>query len=87
VALIVRPGRRLVGLVALLVALTVVQAALPSLQSMVPALAALHVVNAAALLGLAGLIARGAGQQFAERNTDQPLAVARSPVQPTTISR
>jgi len=85
VALVVRLGRRLTGLVALLVALMIVQAALPSLQSIVPALAALHVVNAAVLLGLAGPIARG--QQPVSRKSVEMLAVAGSPVQPTTISR
>ncbi len=62
-----RRGRRYVGLVALLTALTIVQAALPSLQSSAPALAALHVVNAAVLLGLAGVIARMARLPAAER--------------------
>jgi hypothetical protein len=57
-ALVARPGWRLVGLVALLAGLTLVQAALPSLRAVLPALAALHVVNAAVLLGLAGPIAR-----------------------------
>jgi len=79
VALIARPGRRLLGLVGLLVVLTIVQAALPSLRAAVPALAALHVVNAAALLALAGPIARMAGQQSAERAAAyERLAVAGS---------
>jgi hypothetical protein len=77
-ALIARPGRRLVGMVALLTALTIVQAALPSLRSAVPALAALHVVNAAVLLGLAGTIARTAGEQPAERAAPEELVAAGS---------
>jgi hypothetical protein len=78
--LIARPGRRLLGLTALLAGLTIVQAALPSLQPVVSALAALHVVNAAVLLGLAGSIARMAGQQPAEEKqaVEEKLAVARS---------
>jgi asparagine N-glycosylation enzyme membrane subunit Stt3 len=77
-ALIVRPGRRLLGLVALLTALTIVQAALPSLRPVVPALAALHVVNAAILLALAGPIARMTGRQSAEHSAREQLAVAGS---------
>ena len=78
--LIARPGRRLLGLTALLAGLTIVQAALPSLQPVVPALAALHVVNAAVLLGLAGPIARMTGQQPAQEKqaVAEKLAVARS---------
>jgi hypothetical protein len=57
-ALVARPGRRAVGLVALLVALTVVQVALPSLRTDLPWVAALHAVNAVALLGVAAAVAR-----------------------------
>src|SRR6516165_2702185 len=49
VALIARPGRRVVGLAAVLVALAILQMLLPSLRSGLPWVAALHVVNAAAL--------------------------------------
>jgi hypothetical protein len=76
-ALIARPGRRLVGMSALLAVLMVLQAALPSLRSVVPALAALHVVNAAVLLGLAGPIARMAGQRV-ERAASEEFAMAAS---------
>ena len=76
-ALIARPGRRLVGMTALLAVLTVLQAALPSLRPVVPALAALHVVNAAVLLGLAGPIARMAGQHVAG-SAPEALAMAGS---------
>jgi hypothetical protein len=51
-------GRRLVGLSALLVVLTIVQATLPSLRSSVPLVAALHPVNALALMGLSAAIVR-----------------------------
>ncbi|HEY2596394.1 MAG TPA: DUF6220 domain-containing protein [Chloroflexota bacterium] len=79
-ALIARPGRRLLGMVALLAGLTIVQAALPSLQPVLPALAALHTVNAAVLLGLAAPIARMSGQQPAGEKlaAEEKLAVARS---------
>src|SRR5262249_39000456 len=45
------PGRRSLGPIALLVALTLVQVSLPQLQPVAPWLAALHVVNAAVLVG------------------------------------
>jgi hypothetical protein len=50
-------GRRLIGLSALLVVLTVVQVMLPSLRFSLPFVAALHVVNALALLGVSAAIA------------------------------
>ncbi len=52
------PGRRLIGLSALLLVLVVVQALLPSLRASVPWLAALHPVNALALMGVAAAIIR-----------------------------
>jgi hypothetical protein len=57
-ALVARPGRRVVGLTALLAVLTVVQVLLPSLRTGLPSVAALHVINAAVLLAVAGGIAR-----------------------------
>jgi hypothetical protein len=51
-------GRRLVALAALLVVLTIVQATLPSLRSSVPLVAALHPLNALALMGLSAAIVR-----------------------------
>jgi len=57
VALMARPGRRTVVLAATLTVLTIVQLSLPSLRSGLPWLAALHVVNAAALLLVAVSIA------------------------------
>jgi hypothetical protein len=56
--LIARPGRRVVGLAALLTVLVVVQVMLPSLRTGLPAVAALHAVNALALLGVTATIAR-----------------------------
>ncbi len=57
-ALAGRLGSRLIGLSALLVVLTVVQVMLPSLRFSLPFVAALHVVNALALLGVSGAITR-----------------------------
>lgn len=57
-ALITRAGRRVIGLAAVLTALVVVQLVLPSLRSGVPWVAALHVVNAVALVGVSINIAR-----------------------------
>lgn len=51
-------GRRSIGLSALLLVLVVVQALLPSLRGSVPWLAALHPVNALALMGAAAAIGR-----------------------------
>jgi hypothetical protein len=51
-------GRRAIGLSALLLVLIVVQALLPSLRSSVPWLAALHPVNALALMGVTAAIGR-----------------------------
>jgi Family of unknown function (DUF6220) len=62
VALIARPGRRVVGLAVVLVALTILQMLLPSLSSGLPWVAALHVVNAAALATVTVNIARAVGQ-------------------------
>jgi hypothetical protein len=51
-------GRRLIGLSALLVVLTIIQVMLPSLRFSFPFVAALHVVNALALLGVSAAVAR-----------------------------
>jgi Family of unknown function (DUF6220) len=58
VALIARPGRRVVGLAVALTALTIVQVLLPSLRTGLPWVAALHVVNAVALASVTVSIAR-----------------------------
>jgi hypothetical protein len=69
-ALAGRLGRRLIGLSALLVVLTVVQVMLPSLRSSVPLVAALHVVNALALLGVSAAIAlQGRAEALAQGRT------------------
>src|SRR5262249_9194533 len=52
-------GRRAIGLSVLLLVLVAVQAVLPSLRASVPSLAALHPVNALALIGVAVAIGRG----------------------------
>jgi succinate dehydrogenase/fumarate reductase cytochrome b subunit len=57
-ALVARLARRVVGLAALLAALTVVQILLPSLRTGLPWVAALHAVNAVALSLQAAAIAR-----------------------------
>ena len=57
VALLARPGRRIVGLAAVLTALAIVQVVLPSLRSALPFVAALHAVNAVFLVALAIRIA------------------------------
>jgi hypothetical protein len=57
-ALAGRLGRLLIGMSALLVVLIILQAALPSLRSSVPMVAALHPVNAVALLGISAAIGR-----------------------------
>jgi hypothetical protein len=61
VALIARPGRRVVGLSLLLAGLTLLQFLLPSLRGSVPWMAALHTINALALLGVTTVIAISAG--------------------------
>jgi hypothetical protein len=53
-----RLGGRTIGLSALLLVLFVVQALLPSLRANLPWLAALHPLNALALMGVTGVIAR-----------------------------
>ena len=62
VALVARPGRRLVGLTALLAGLTVVQVLLPSLRTGLPWAAALHVLVAIGIAAQATAIARAPGR-------------------------
>lgn len=52
-------GRRLIGLSVLLVILTTVQVNLPHLRASIPWAAALHPVNALAMVGVTVLMARG----------------------------
>ena len=74
-ALIARPGRRVVGMVAALTALAVVQILLPSLRSGLPWVAALHALNAVALLWLAVSIARAPRQVVAASRPRERLLV------------
>jgi hypothetical protein len=62
VALIARPGRRVVGLAAVLTVLTILQVLLPSLRSGLPWVAAVHAVNAVALASVTVGIARASAQ-------------------------
>ena len=57
-ALIGRLGRKLIGFSLVLVLLTIVQMALPSLRGNVPWIAALHPVNALALMGVSAMLRR-----------------------------
>ena len=57
-ALVGRLGRKLIGLSLLLLFLTLVQMLLPSLRGSAPWIAALHPVNALALMGVSALIRR-----------------------------
>lgn len=57
-ALVGRLGRKLIGFSLLLLVLTIVQMALPSLRGNVPWIAALHPVNALALMGISALLRR-----------------------------
>ena len=57
-ALVGRLGRKLIGLSILLVVLTIVQITLPSLRGSVSWIAALHPVNALALMGVSAMIRR-----------------------------
>jgi hypothetical protein len=77
VAAVLARGGRLVGLAAVLMALTVVQLLLPSLRSGLPWVAALHVVNAVALAALAVSIACAPRQTAEERSSRE--AVLASP--------
>ena len=57
-AVVGRLGRRLIGLSILLVFLTIVQIMLPSLRVSISWIAALHPVNALALMGVSAMIRR-----------------------------
>jgi hypothetical protein len=68
-----------VGLAAVLVALAILQMLLPSLRSGLPWVAALHVVNAAALATVTVNIARAVGQPAAaSRSREARLVTADS---------
>lgn len=57
-ALVGRLGRKLIGFSFLLLLLTIVQGMLPSIRGNVPWIAALHPVNALALMGISALLRR-----------------------------
>jgi hypothetical protein len=59
-ALLARPGRRQVGLAALLIVLYIVQASLPGFRTTSVPVAALHPVNALLVFGLGVVVARRA---------------------------
>jgi hypothetical protein len=80
VALIARPGRRVLGLAAALTVLTIVQIMLPSLRSGLPGVAALHAVNAVALVGVTINIARAATRApAATRTSREPIFATPDP--------
>jgi hypothetical protein len=72
-ALAGRLGRRPIGLSALLLVLVVVQALLPSFRASVPWLAALHPVNALALIGVTAALGRAAVSE--PRESQLPLQI------------
>jgi hypothetical protein len=78
VTLIARPGRRVVGLAALLLVLGIVQVVLPSLRTAVPWVAALHPINAVALAMVTIRIARAEDRGAAARPSTETLIPARS---------
>ena len=67
-ALVGRLGRKLIGLSILLVFLTIVQIMLPSLRGSVSWIAALHPVNALALMGVSAMIRRNGRTEATQVN-------------------
>lgn len=67
-ALVGRLGRKLIGFSILLVSLTIVQAILPSLRGNAPWIAALHPVNALALMGISATIRRNGRAEAPQAN-------------------
>jgi Family of unknown function (DUF6220) len=79
-ALVARPGRRTIGLAAVLVVLAIVQVLLPSLRTAVPWVAALHPINAVALAMVTVRIARADDRTaVASRSTDTLVAAPSGP--------
>lgn len=72
-ALAGRIGRRGIGLTMLLLGLYIVQVALPTLRVGLPYIAALHVLNATALVGVAAATARASGAAIAARRREPAL--------------
>jgi len=75
VALIARPGRRVVGLAAVLTGLTILQVLLPSLRGGLPWVSALHALNAVALASVTVNIARASGQPAKASRSREALLV------------
>ena len=75
-ALVARSSRRVLGLSALLVTLTIVQVALVSLRASAAFVAALHAVNALALMGLTAAIARAVDEPAPAASTAPTVATA-----------
>jgi hypothetical protein len=75
VILIARPGWRVVGPALALVALTIVQMSLPSLRTGLPWVAALHVVNAVALVAVTVGIALAPRQAVHARDPRESLRI------------
>ena len=75
-----RSGRRIIGLSILLVALTIIQVSLPSLRNALPWVAALHALNAVALLGVAASVALAVG-----RGVQVPRAVSAPAISPSSV--
>jgi hypothetical protein len=80
VALVAWPGRRLVGLTALLAGLAVVQVLLPALRSGLPWVAALHVVVAVGIAAQAAALARAPGRATGRSRSPESAAAVRSSI-------
>lgn len=81
VGLVARSGWRIVGLSTLLVALTIIQVLLPSLRTVLPWVAALHALNAVALIGVAMSIAIALGTGVQHRQSVRAPVISPSSVQ------
>jgi hypothetical protein len=77
-ALAARPGRRTIGMAAVLVILAVVQVLLPSLRTAVPWVAALHPINAVALAMVTARLARAEDGTVAATRSTETLVPATS---------
>jgi hypothetical protein len=75
--IVARPSPRMIGLVAVLAALTVVQVVLPSLRANLPWAAALHVVVAVGIAAQLGAIVRELGTATADSRSPTPPAPVR----------
>jgi hypothetical protein len=71
-ALVGRLGRRLLGLSLLLVFLTIIQGMLPSLRNSATLIAALHPINALALMGISARIGRSGTSSTSRGSGNEP---------------